>query len=113
MKEDERRRGDWPTWLMAVGCGVAFVAGVFVSWAVFAESGTAGSAAGTTETLSIAERIKAVESANANLQTRVIALEKANEKSKSVIETQLITANMLTLLDENGNDRVGISTLLQ
>lgn len=99
----EHGRGEWPTWLFGLGCGGAFVCGLFVSWAVFAEPARA-------EPHEPQPAAKVEPSHDqAALVARIEALEK--RLGKGMVEFDILKTRMMSVTDAEGRDRIVMGTV--
>lgn len=105
----ERSRGEWPTWVVAAGCGAAFVCGLFVSWAVFAEPANAGQAAAPPADQSVLRaRIEVLEKA---IDKLALDVEAKTSKKQPEFEATLLTTSLLKVVDAQGRMRISATAL--
>ena len=106
----ERGRGDWPTLIVAGACGAAFLCGLFVSWAVFAEPARAETReAKPAEQSDLLARIETLEAAIETLKNPK-KLE-AVQIETSTVKADAIVARAVGIADDKGRERITLSAL--
>lgn len=103
------RRGEWPTWIVATGCGAAFFCGLFVAWAVFAEPARAENhEARPPDQFELLSRIDALEASIEALST--VADTKSSGKIPQ-LEAVMLTTSFLKVVDTKGRMRMSMTAL--
>lgn len=102
--------GEWPTWLICVGCGAAFVCGLFVSWAVFSEPARASQPdVVAVDQSELIDRITKLEAAIETLKaSKTLAVSTVQSGS---VKSEVITARMIGVTDEKGRERITLGSL--
>lgn len=109
------RRGEWPTWIMAAGCGGAFVCGLFVAWAVFAEPARAEQTsveAREPKPADQSELLARIEALQTEMNSHREHAESFEKKVRQgMLETSILKTRLFSVVDHDGKDRIVMGTV--